>query len=327
MENTKKTKNSRRTGFIIILILLLVAITLAVTVIYRNAEAKKAAEEAAIQEEINNRPVVNVLDWVDVTPAIFGYDGLAYVDKREIVYDQPTDIVEILKTSKNYDEEADYSGRQAQWAQVLRDLKYTVSPDTSEGGSLSNGDKVTVTATLPEHNLEALEEELHIKIQGIDESRDFIVEGLPYKYDSPNQTVSEKSGFIQTAVNALNAQAASEFDSSKGDYSSFKVDGTYLAKPVTRPDLNPDALLILGHVDQDADTEYPSTHTAALYVLPFDCNVQVSDLDVINSYEAENGILVKVEYFNYHTPEQVLKSFSKGIYFAADTAYEMVQLN
>ena len=93
------------------------------------------------------------------------------------------------------------------------------------------------------------------------------------------------------------------------------------------PDKNPDALLVVGHVKQDADTEYPSTHTAVLYVLPFDCNVQVSDLDVINSYDAENGVLVKVESFNYHTPKQVRKSFAKGIYFAADSGYDLMDIN
>ena len=327
MENTKKTKNSRRTGLIIVLILLLVAISVTVTVIYRNAEAKKAAEEAAIQEEYDNRPEVNVLDWVDAAPAIKGYDGLAYIDKNDMDYDLPQDIVEIYKTSANYDPEADYSGQQAQWEQLLRDLKYTVSPDTSDGGFMSNGDKVTVTASLPEYNMEAIQEALHIKIHGVDGSRDFEVSGLPYKYNDAAMATSEKSDFISGAVEALKAQASAEFDKSKGNYGDFQIDGTYLCKPQVSPDKNPDALLVVGHVKQDADTEYPSTHTAVLYVLPFDCNVQMSDLNVINSYDAEHGVLVKVESFNYHTPKQVLKSFAKGIYFAADSGYDLIDIN
>ena len=280
-----------------------------------------------IVDEFRNRPTYDVLSGIDISQAITGYDGLGYVDEDMISRTVPEDFLEIYKKSSNYSVEEDYSGRQALWSQVLIDLNYRIEPDTSRGGTLSNGDAVTITAELPGYNIPKLESRLGMNLEGIGSTKEYTVSGLPYKYDDAAEAAAGQADFISAAYDRLKIQAYSAYNNFEyGSYGEFTFDGVYLCKPKHNEDTNPDALLILAHIVENPGREYEATHTFIFYSMPFDSLTVESDVENEDKYDVENGVLVRTEVFSYHTPDQVRDSFAAGIYFSATSAYELVEL-
>lgn len=277
--------------------------------------------------EFNNRPVFNALDAVSIEGCVEGYDGLGYIVDKKIVYSVPDEITEIYKTSKNYKKSKDYTEQQQLWYQVKEDLTYTITPDTSGGGILSNGDPVTVTVSLPGYSIPKLQSDLGMKIEGIDQSKEYVVEGLPHKFDSADQAVSEKSGFISAATDKVRIKAYENCDNFMGDYySDYELVGAYLCKPKANSDTNPDALLVIAQYQRQAGSEFASQDTVMLYAYPFDSNTQESDLENDFIGIGEEGVRVVTEIHTYATPEQVIDSFSTGIYLSGSTSYELYEL-
>ncbi|MBR3183803.1 MAG: hypothetical protein IKI86_04170 [Firmicutes bacterium] len=277
--------------------------------------------------EINNRPTFDALAAVEIDGCVEGYDGLGYVVQDKIVYNIPDDITEIYKDSKNYKKTLDYSEQNSLWYQVRQDLTYTITPDTSEGGTLSNGDVVTVKVTLPGYSIPKLQSDLNIKITGIDESKEYVVEGLPHKFNSAEQAVSEQSGFISAACDKVRMKAYENCDNFMGTYySDYELVGAYLCKPKVNPDTNPDALLVLAQYKRQAGTEYASQDTVMLYAYPFDSNTNEADLENEFVSIGEDKVRVVTEIHTYAKPEQIVDTFSTGIYLSGSSAYELYEL-
>ncbi len=277
--------------------------------------------------EFNNRPVFNALNAVEIKDCVEGYDGLGYIVDKKIVYSVPEDITDIYKDSKNYKKTKDYSNEKSLWAQVKEDLTYTITPDTSEGGFLSNGDTVTVTVTLPGYSIPKLQSDLKIKIEGIDQSKEYVVDGLPHKFDSADQAVSEKAGFISAATDKIRIKAYENCDNFMGDYySDYELVGAYLCKPKANSDTNPDALLVIAQYQRQAGSEFASQDTVMLYAYPFDSNTTEADLENEFISAGEDGVRVRTEIHTYARPEQVIDSFSTGIYLSGSTSYDLYEL-
>ncbi len=277
--------------------------------------------------EIQNRPTFNVIEAVDMTDCVKGYDGLGYIDETRIVYNLPEDIIEVYKDSKNYKKTKDYSDQQEIWTQFLRDLEYKIEPDTSQGGTLKNGDTITITATLPGYSVPNLQGELNIELAGIGESKEMTVSGLPYKYTDAATVLNEQHDFIGAAYEKLKLESYKEFKNFQTpDYSSFIFDAVYLCKPKYNEDTNPDALLMIAHTDVDPGTEYANTHTMVFYSYPFDSNVKTSDVENENEYSTGEEVYVSVDFRKYTTPDKVKEAFEAGLYFSASTAYDMIEI-
>lgn len=277
--------------------------------------------------EFNNRPVFNALDAVEIEGCVEGYDGLGYIVDKKIVYSIPDLVTEIYSSSKNYKKSKDYSNEQALWSQVKEDITYTITPDTSDGGTLSNGDKVTVTVTLPGYSIPKLQSDLHMKIEGIDQSKEYTVEGLAHKFDSAEQAVSEKADFISAATDKVRIKAYENCDNFMGDYySDYELVAAYLCKPKSNPDTNPDALLVIAQYQRQAGSEFASQDTVMLYAYPFDSNTTEADLENEFIPSGEEGVRVRTEIHTYAKPEQVIDSFSTGIYLSGSTSYELYEL-
>ena len=277
--------------------------------------------------EFQNRPVVDMISYVDASGSVVGYDELGYVDKDKIKYTLPEDIREIYKTSSNYKVDKDYSEQQALWDQVRQDLVYTIVPDPSESGSLSNGDKVTVTVSLPGYTLPKLQGDLNIKITGLDTPKETEVSGLPHKFKDGKQAMEEKADIIAAAKDRLNHKAyenCGDFDGSP--YSGLTIDEAYLCKPNVNPDINPDALLVLGHYLVNAGTEYASQDTLIFYLYPFDSNTATEDLENEFVYSGEDEVRAVTEIHSYKSPESVREQFASGIYFSAGAAYTLTEI-
>ena len=237
-------------------------------------------------------------------------------------------MTEILKEGKNYKGSKDYSEEQALWLQVKNNLKFEISPDTSDVGTLSNGDTVTVTATLPGYSLPQLESDLGIDLTGIDEKKEFTVDGLPYKFDSAEQALSEKLSFIDLAVKRVRDKANENCNDFKGIYySNYQLYGAYLCKPDERPGYNPDALLVIGTYERQAGTEYASRDTVILYAYPFDSSISETDMDNEFVPLGKDGVRVITEVHSYKTPEQFLESFKTGRYLSATAGYILEKIN
>ena len=303
------------------------AITKTIIVLFIIALIGIAGFTAVKVKEYNSRPVFNALEAVESKGCVEGYDGLGYVNSDKVVYSVPEDIIEIYKNSKNYKKTKDYSEQQSLWAQVKQDLTYTITPDTSEGGTLSNGDTVTVTVTLPGYSIPKLQSDLKIKITGIDQSKEYVIEGLPHKFDSGEQAASEMSAFISAATDKVRIKAYENCDNFMGDYySDYEVVGAYLCKPNSNPDTNPDALLVLAQYKRQAGTEFASQDTVMLYAYPFDSNTTEADLDNEFISSGEDGVRVRTEIHTYAKPEQLLDTFSTGIYLSGSTSYELLEI-
>ena len=277
--------------------------------------------------EINNRPTFDALAAVEIDGCVEGYDGLGYIVDDKIVYSIPDDITEIYKDSKNYKKTLDYSEQNSLWYQVRQDLTYTITPDTSEGGTISNGDVVTVKVTLPGYSIPKLQSDLNIKITGIDESKEYVVEGLPHKFNSAEQAVSEQSSFISAACDKVKMKAYENCDNFMGTYySDYELVGAYLCKPKVNPDTNPDALLILAQYKRQADTDYASQDTVMLYAYPFDSNTTTADLENEFVSIGEDKVRVITEIHTYARPDQIIDTFSTGIYLSGSSAYDLYEM-
>ena len=279
-------------------------------------------------KEFNNRPVFDALAVVNIAGCVDGYDGMGYVVDNKITYSIPDSIIDIYKDSENYKKTMDYSEQEALWQQLKDDLTYTITPDTSEGGSLSNGDAVTVTVTLPGYSIPKLQSDLNIKIKNIDESKEYTVSGLPHKFASAEQAVSEKAEFISAACDKVRDKAYENCDNFMGTYySDYELIGAYLCKPQNNPDTNPDALLVLAQYKRQADTEYASQDTVMLYAYPFDSNTTVADINNAFISSGEKGVRVVTEIHTYSTPQQAYDRFATGIYLTGSSAYDLYELS
>ena len=279
-------------------------------------------------EEYNGRPEVNVLDAVDVGDLVKGYDGLGYLDNSEIGNSLPSDITEILKTGKNYKASQDYTSEQAVWSQVLITLAYNVEADSADTASLSNGDKITISVELPGYDIPKLNSTLGINLTGLDEKKEITVEGLPYKYKNASEVADEQSDFINAGVELLRKKANEQYgDFKSSKYGDFIFDGVYLAKPNYNENANPDALIIMAHVNTYVYTDYSSCDTMVLYAYPFDSNTKAADIEKDKGYSDGEGMYVNVEFFEYNQPSKVLSAFETGIYFSGNTAYRLEQIS
>ncbi len=277
-------------------------------------------------KEFDQRPVFDVLEAVDITDCVVGYDGLAYVDPEKVIYNLPEDITEIYQTSPNYKEGRDYTEQQELWTKFLEDLKYTIDPDPTKAGNLSNDDVVSVTATLPEYDVPKFQADVGVKLEGLDLSKEAVVAGLPYKYSDEDKLLAEKIEVINAAFDKLKMESYKEFESFRSSaLSGFTFDAAYLCKPEHNEGLNPDGLLLLAHTDVDPSTEYSSAHTMAIYVAPFDSRTEADDVKAENTY-SNDQVAAKVEFFKYSTPDKVKASFETGIYFSADTGYVLTEI-
>ena len=277
-------------------------------------------------DEFNNRPVYNVLDGVDITSCVTGYNGMGYVDEEQVVYTNPKNVADILRTSKNYKESRDYSPQQEVWAQFLDSLDYTITPDTTGGGTLANGDEITVTTGLTGYDLNKLQAQLGIKLEGIGDSKSSEVTGLPYKYEDTASLLDEKSDIIKAAYDKLKLESYKKYNSFKSSsLTGFTYDGAYLLKPEHNEASEPDALLLMAHTEVDPNTEYSSMHTMAIYVYPFDSRTEAADIDADTTYDKDQ-IKAQVEFFEYNYTDKVLASFETGIYFSALTGYDLTEL-
>ena len=303
------------------------AITKTVIVLFVLALIVAGAFVAVKVNEFNNRPTFDALAAVEIDGCVEGYDGMGYVVDNKITYSIPDDITEIYKDSKNYKKTLDYSEEQSLWNQVKDDLTYTITPDTTEGGDLKNGDTVTVTVTLPGYSIPKLQSDLNMKITGIDGSKEYVVEGLPHKFSSAEQAVSEKAEFISAACDKVRLKAYENCDNFMGTYySDYELVGAYLCKPKVNPDTNPDALLILAQYKRQAGTEYASQDTVMLYAYPFDSNTNETDLENEFVSIGEDKVRVVTEIHTYAKPEQIVDTFSTGIYLSGSSAYELYEL-
>ena len=303
------------------------AITKTIIVLFIIALIGLAGFTAVKVNEFNNRPTFNALESVEIKGCVEGYDGLGYVNRDKIVYSAPDDITEIYKDSKNYKKSQDYSNEQQLWSQVKQDLTYTITPDTSEGGTLSNGDTVTVTVTLPGYSIPKLQSDLKMKITGIDQSKEYVIEGLPHKFNTGEQAASEKSAFITAAMDKVKIKAYENCDNFMGDYySDYEVVGAYLCKPNSNPDTNPDALLIIAQYQRQAGTEFASQDTVMLYAYPFDSNTAEADLNNEFIGVGDEGVRVVTEIHTYARPGQVIDTFSTGIYLSGSSSYELLEI-
>ena len=303
------------------------AITKTIIVLFIIALIGLAGFTAVKVNEFNNRPTFNALESVEIKGCVEGYDGLGYVNRDKIVYSTPDDITEIYKDSKNYKKSQDYSNEQQLWSQVKQDLTYTITPDTSEGGTLSNGDTVTVTVTLPGYSIPKLQSDLKMKITGIDQSKEYVIEGLPHKFNTGEQAASEKSAFITAAMDKVKIKAYENCDNFMGDYySDYEVVGAYLCKPNSNPDTNPDALLIIAQYQRQAGTEFASQDTVMLYAYPFDSNTAEADLNNEFIGVGDEGVRVVTEIHTYARPGQVIDTFSTGIYLSGSSSYELLEI-
>ena len=112
-----------------------------------------------------------------------------------------------------------------------------------------------------------------------------------------------------------------------GDYySGYEVVGAYLCKPKSNPDTNPDALLIVAQYQRQAGTDYASQDTVMFYAYPFDSNTEEADLDNDFIGIGEEGVRVVTEIHTYAKPEQVIDTFSTGIYLSGSSSYELYEL-
>ena len=303
------------------------AITKTIIVLFIIALIGLAGFTAVKVNEFNNRPTFNALESVEIKGCVEGYDGLGFVNPDKIVYSAPDDITEIYKDSKNYKKTKDYSNEQQLWSQVKQDLTYTITPDTSEGGTLSNGETVTVTVTLPGYSIPKLQSDLKMKITGIDQSKEYVIEGLPHKFNTGEQAASEKSAFISAAMDKVRIKAYENCNNFMGDYySDYEVVGAYLCKPNSNPDTNPDALLIIAQYQRQAGTEFASQDTVMLYAYPFDSNTAESDLDNEFISVGDEGVRVVTEIHTYAKPEQVIDPFATGIYLSGSSSYELLEI-
>ena len=290
------------------------------------ALAGSAGYTAMKDHEFRNRPTFDVLQAVDISNCVTGYEGLGYVELDNVTYDLPEDVTEILKTSKNYRETGDYKAQQELWTKFLNDLQYTITPDTSEGGTLSNGDNITVSTSLPGYDVPKLQADLGIMFEGIDNSKDQVVSGLLVKYSDVDTLLAEKSDLIKAAYDMLKKESYKMHDSFKSSsLSGFTFDKVYLCKPQHDEALNPDALLMLAYTNVDADTEYSSMHTMAIYIFPLSSETQPSDVTDKPSYDPDQ-VACRIEFFNYNTPDKVKTSFETGIYFSAATGYDLIEV-
>ena len=282
-------------------------------------------------DEFNQRPVYNVMDAVDISGCVTGYDGLAYIDPESVVYNLPEDVTEIIKTGGNYKETQDYSEQQKIWNQFLNDLKYEITPDTSQGGTLANGDVVTVTSSLEGYTIPKLQASLGIMFEGIGESKEHTIAGLPYKYNDAETVMAEKSDLIKAAYDKLKKESYKKYKSFKSAaLTGFTFDKAYLVKPIDGADVNPDALLLVAYTGAYPDTEYPSTHTMTITVFPFSSETTAEDITAESgesgNIPAPGQVSSDVKFFEYNPVEKVLASFETGIYFSATTGYTLTEL-
>ena len=280
------------------------------------------------ENEFRNRPVFSLIDQVEISQAITGYDSLGYIDPDLVDYGIPDDITEILETGKNYKKSKDYSDQQKLWDKVKEDISFEISPDTSDIGVLSNGDTVTVKATLEGYELPELQRDLGIKLTGIGETKEFTVDGLPHKFGSADEALSEKSSFIGLAVNRVRLKANENCDDFKGThYSNYQLQGVYLCKPDERPGYNPDALLVVATYDRQAGTEFAAKDTVILYAYPFDSNIEDTDIDSEFISAGESDVRVITELHTYKTPEQFIESFKSGRYLSPTAGYTLEKID
>ena len=280
---------------------------------------------SAVKEaEYRNRPSFSFLDKVEIAQAITGYDSLGYVDPDLVEYGLPDDVTEILKDSKNYKKSRDYSEQQALWLKIKDAVEFEFTPDTTDLGVLSNGDTVTVKAVLEGYSLPELQRDLGIKIADLDETKEFTVEGLPHKFDTPEEALAEKSSFIKLAADKVHAKANENCNDFKGIYySNYSLYGVYLCKPDERPGYNPDALLVIGTYERQAGSPYAARDTVILYAYPFDS--RTSDTDINNEFvpAGEDKVRVVTELHTYKTPEQFIESFVTGQYLSGTAGYTL----
>ena len=302
-------------------------ITKAIIVIFILAIIATGAYSALKENEYRNRPGYDFLSDVDISPAISGYDGMGYVDEDLIAYTIPEDVTEILSTGNNYKQGKDYSEEQALWLQVKENLKFEMSPDTSDVGTLSNGDIVTVQAVLSGYNIPELQSKLGIRIDGLENVKEFEVSNLPHKFENAAQAVSEKSSFISLAAEKLRAKANKNCNDFKSSYySNYRLVGAYLCKPDERPGYNPDALLLVATYDRQAGTEFAAQDTVILYAYPFDSRTEDGDIDNEFIPGGSEGVRVVSEIHTYAKPEQFIESFKTGRYLSGTAGYTLEEM-
>lgn len=219
--------------------------------------------------EYMQRPRINVLDFVNVSEAIDGYNGTGTFSEDKVEYNVPIYVEDLYKEGDNFDNREDYAEEQSEWDDFRSYLKYEVKPSDDP---LDNDDTVTISAEYQGKDLFDRQAKMHIVFHGIGEKEARTVKvgdikELPTRYANQSEVNAAKSDVINAACDKLENDTLTKYNAS--DYQA----GCVFCMPKYNRDTEPDALVIVASYIQDKGESYERKMYRACYIYPFDSRV------------------------------------------------------
>lgn len=265
-------------------------------------------------KEYKQRPTVNVYDYIDITPAIEGYEGRATFDESRVQNNLPYDLREIYSetNTKNYDHNEDYSEGQEAWGDFYSNLHFTYTGGTE---NLTNDDEIVLTIDYQGKDLSRIKAKTRLRIEGVGEPKHYKVgdlANLPHLFENAAQAKEEKSDVIADVESYLRNYVQSQHN----DASDITC-ASFLCKPKYSVDSAPDALVVVARYSLEFG-ERQLTSYVYCDLSPFDSRAS-SDMitELSPDYSFSNGP------FPYDDVNEIEQLITRGDPFYNVSEYTM----
>lgn len=273
---------------------------------------------ALLYKEYSQRPRINICDYVNLEPAIEGYDGQATFDQTKVENTLSYYIKDIFKetNTKNFDNTKDYNEEQDAWSRFYNNLHYELPANAS---GLSNGDTLTFTVDYQGTDLSQIKADTHVIIEGLGTPKTIQIgtdtAELPYRFTDQYQASAEKSDVIQAAESYMENNF---MDNTVTDF----VSQSFFCKPKYDNGSSPDALVVVTSYTRYKGESYEKKCYKACYVYPFDSRATA---DLIGNEDFGGDVVIKFRNDNETTDlEQLEREIRSGSKFDTSTEYELM---
>ena len=251
-------------------------------------------------KEYTQRPTVNVYDYIDIAPAIEGYEGQATFDESRVENNLPYDLREIYSetNTKNYDHNEDYTEGQEAWGDFCNNLHFTYTGGTE---NLTNDDEIVLTIDYQGKDLSRIKAKTRLRIEGVGEPKHYKVgdlADLPHLFENAAQAKEEKSDVIADVESYLTNYVQSQHN----DASDITC-ASFLCKPKYSEDSAPDALVVVARYLLEFGGEQQASYVYC-YLYPFDSRASSDMITQLSpDYTFANG---PFPYYDVNEIEQVI---------------------
>ena len=269
-----------------------------------------------IYKEYMQRPLINVYDYIDITPAISGYEGEATLDVERIENKFPYSISDLYSdtNTKNYDHNEDYTDRQEAWNDFCQNLFYDYGAVTT---NLTNDSELKVTIDYQGKDLSKIKARTHLRIEGVGETKTYRVGDiceLPHKFENAANAREEKGDVITDVENYLK----NSIDGT--DVSNIKI-ASFFCKPVYAENSSPDGLAVVAQFTVFTGSESEKKLYKSCYLYPFDSR---ASSDMITEYKP--GFNFNEEYAT-DNEQELEKEIRRGDQFGTNSEYTLEVIN